>query len=158
MEQTTYNLWSLITYIVSALIALGMLWRVKEQIKEAVKSNRINRLNSLLTLEAQIAERRQELSSAGIALGRFSDKDKSDKTIKEEFNAAELRFNEATQMYLNGLDRLCFCVLKGYLDDINMRVEYQTIIASAVKDYPERFNQDSLYTNIIDVHNKWKRS
>ncbi|HBC7422427.1 hypothetical protein [Serratia marcescens] len=153
MLQETYNLWSLIVYAISAGAALFMLWGVKGQIAEAVESNKINKLNSLLALEGQIAQRRQELSSSAIALKEFENIEKD-----ERFDIAALRYNEAVQMYLNGLDRLCFCIKKGYLDKNDMKVEYREIIISAVKDHEEKFGKSTSYTNIIDIHDEWKRS
>ncbi|WP_449543182.1 hypothetical protein [Enterobacter ludwigii] len=76
----------------------------------------------------------------------------------ERFDIAALRYNEAVQMYLNGLDRLCFCIKKGYLDKNDMKVEYREIIISAVKDHEEKFGKSTSYTNIIDIHDEWKRS
>lgn len=153
MQQELYNLLSLITYIISAIIALLMLWSVRGQIKEAVESNKINTLNSLLALEAQIAERRRELSSAGISLGKFDTEE-----VSEEYTAASLRFGEAVQMYLNGLDRLCYCVKKKYLDNNDMKLEYRTIISEAIADHPEKFTATTIYTNILDINEQWKRS
>ncbi|MGY1511025.1 hypothetical protein ACW7GX_11500 [Aeromonas hydrophila] len=153
MLQETYNLWSLIVYTISAIAALLMLWRVKGQIAEAVNSNKINTLNSLLALEDQIAQRRQELSSSAIALHAFKDT-----ANNEQFDIAKLRFNEAVQMYLNGLDRLCSCIIEGYLDEKKMMRDYRDVINNAVKDHSEKFGADSKYTNIIDINHKWKRS
>ncbi|MCK4819857.1 hypothetical protein KA005_29095 [bacterium] len=157
MTTETYNLATVIIYSISAGIALFLLgvaiWQLRKlalQVEEAVKSNSISQLNALLALEQQIAERRLELSQAGIAVADLKDSNNSN-----EIDSASLRFNEAKQMYLNGLDRLCFCVLKGLLNDEEMRLEYREIISSAIKDFPEDFNTGTPYRNVKKVYEQW---
>ncbi|MFG5517925.1 hypothetical protein ACFJW3_12725, partial [Enterococcus faecalis] len=69
--------------------------------------------------------------------------------------ALQLRLNEAKQMYLNALDRLCFCVNKELLDAEDMRLEYRDIIKAAVKDFPEDFTMATTYRNIKKVYESW---
>ncbi|EKF9220286.1 hypothetical protein RUK17_003283 [Vibrio cholerae] len=152
----TYNLVTVIIYTVSAIIALFMLgialYQLKQltaQVTQAVKSNSISQLSALLALEQQIADRRLVLSEAGIAVSEA-------KNVKDaEFTALELRLNEAKQMYLNALDRLCFCVNKELLDAEDMRLEYRDIIKAAVKDFPEDFTMATTYRNIKKVYESW---
>ncbi|ELF3535161.1 hypothetical protein RNE34_003453 [Vibrio cholerae] len=152
----TYNLVTVIIYTVSAIIALFMLgialYQLKQltaQVTQAVKSNSISQLSALLALEQQIADRRLVLSEAGIAVSEA-------KNAKDaEFTALELRLNEAKQMYLNALDRLCFCVNKELLDAEDMRLEYRDIIKAAVKDFPEDFTMATTYRNIKKVYESW---
>ncbi|HDG7849619.1 hypothetical protein [Klebsiella pneumoniae] len=153
MAQESYNFWSLIVYSISAIIALWMLMGVKGQIKEAIESNKINKLNSLLALESQIAARRQELSSAGIAIGEFANLPQD-----EKYDAAALRFNEAIQMYLNALDRLCFCIKQNYLDEAEMKAEYRELITLAVRDHEDKFGASTPYRNIKKIYDKWVES
>lgn len=164
MNQETYNLITAYTLIISSVIALFMLGltilqlsKIAEQAKAAIEqakaaaqANILNRLNSLLEIEDQLAKRRQTLSEAGIELvelGKTGDKDKLD--------AVSLRYNEAVQMYLNGLDRLCFCVEKGYLSDDEIRLEYRDIISRAVTDFQKEFMTASPYRNIKKVYDRW---
>jgi len=156
MEQELYNYVTVIIYSVSAVIALLMLaaaiWQVSKltnQVAVAVKSNSISELNALLALEQQIADRRMQLSQTGIAVKECKDKS------GDQFDSLVLQFDEAKQMYLNGLDRLCFCVLKGLLQDDDMRLEYRDIIKSALKDFPEDFGTGTSYRNINKVYEKW---
>lgn len=157
MSTDTYNLITAIVFSISAIIAIIMLViavlqlrRLADQVSEAVQSNSLNQLNALLTLEQQIADRRLSLSESGIELSTL--KDSQD---KNKIDAAKLKFNEAKQMYLNGLDRLCFCVIKKLLDDDEMRLEYRDIIRRAVTDFQEDFHTGTSYRNIKKVYESW---
>ncbi|WP_412521892.1 hypothetical protein [Shewanella algae] len=156
MSQELYNLTTVIIYSASAIIALLMLGaaisqisKLTSQVSAAVKSNSISELNALLSLEQQITERRIRLSQSGIAVKECKDKE------SEQFDSLVLQFNESKQMYLNGLDRLCFCVLKGLLQDDDMRLEYRDIIKSAITDFPEDFSTGTAYRNINKVYDRW---
>lgn len=156
MEQQLYNFVTVFIYSASALIALLMLgigiWQISKltkQVEAAVKSNSIGELNALLALEAQIADRRLRLSQVGIAVKEC--KDESD----ENFYSLSLQFDEAKQMYLNGLDRLCFCILKELFHGEDMRLEYREIIKAAIKDFSSDFETGTPYRNITKVYESW---
>ena len=156
MGQELYNFLTVVIYSVSAFIALIMLAiaicqisKLTKQVEAAVKSNSIGELNALLALEEQIADRRLRLSQAGIAVNECKDQS------SESFDSLVLQFNEAKQMYLNGLDRFCFCVRKGLLQDEDMRLEYREIITAAIKDFPDDFGKGTPYRNISKVYEDW---
>ena len=156
MEQQLYNLVTVFIYSASALIALLMLgigiWQISKltkQVEAAVKSNSIGELNALLALEEQIADRRLRLSQVGIAVKECKDKS------GENFDSLVLQFDEAKQMYLNGLDRLCFCILKELFQGEDMRLEYREIIKSAIKDFSSDFGTGTPYRNITKVYENW---
>lgn len=157
MTAATYYLATVSIYSISAIVAFLMLGiaifhlhRLADQVKEAVKSNSLNRLNALLSIEQQIADRRQDLSEAGIAVAELTNS-----TDEIKIDSASLRFNEAKQMYLNGLDRLCYCVEKKLLDDDEIRLEYRDIINIAIEDFKDDFQTGTPYRNIKKVYEKW---
>lgn len=156
MTTEHYNLATVIIYSISALIAFIMLGvaisqlsKLTTQIEQAVKSNSISQLSALLALEQQIAERRRHLSEAGIEVAEGASKNES------EFKALQLRFDEAKQMYLNALDRLCFCVRKDLLNSEDMRLEYRDIINRAVNDFKDDFAINTPYRNIKNIYESW---
>ena len=155
--MTDYETYTLIIGAGSALIALVMLGiglfqmrGLVQQVKQAVEANKISRLNALLGMEDSIVQRRRELGEAGIALVELK------KTADEaEWKPAELRFDEAKQMYLNALDRLCFCLLNKVLDEEELRPEYREVVRVAVKDFEPEFGAGTDYRNIKKVHERW---
>jgi len=156
MDNSTYNTTVVVIYSISAVIALLMLWiairqlsKVASQIEVAAKANSLSQLSALLNLEQQIADRRLELSKAGIAIAQVRG------SPGEEFDSAKLRFNEAKEMYLNSLERLCFCVLRDLFHDDDIRLEYRDVIRAALTDFASDFGDASPYRNIRKVHNRW---
>lgn len=157
--MSTYETLSIILYIISAIIALIMLIiavnqlkKLVNQVETAVEANSISRLQALLSIEDGIAERRLKLSETGIEVAELGKQKPID---KDKLQIANLRFNEAKQMYLNGLDRLCFCLSKGLLKEDELRSEYREVISSAVKDFSDDFNTGTPYRNIKKVYEKW---
>lgn len=159
MITETYNLVTVWIYSISAVVALLMLGvaifqltRLTSQVNQAVKSNAISQLNALLALEGQIVERRKNLGEVGIELAELSG---NDDVSESKVTALKLRFDEAKQMYLNALDRLCFCVKKELLNSDDMRLEYRDIINRAVSDFKEDFGLDTPYRNIKKIYEIW---
>lgn len=155
--MSPYEKWTLVLGAVTAVIALAMLGiglhqmsNLVAQVKQAVEANRISRLNALLGMEDSIVQRRRELSEAGIRLSQLPQA-----TADADWRAAELRFNEAKQMYLNALDRLCFCLLKKVLDEDELRPEYREIVRLAVNDFESEFGTGTDYRNIKKVYDRW---
>ena len=161
--MTTYEWITVFIFSISAIIALIMvglaisqLKELTKQVKSANESNTLSRLMALLSLEDSIAERRLSLSEAGIDLTEQGKKAQSNSAVyKDSFEIAHLRFNEAKQMYLNGLDRLCFCLNKGFLIEEDLRAEYRDIITRAVNDFPDDFKTNTQYRNVKKIYEKW---
>lgn len=160
MTQDAYNMGSFIVYIVSAIIALFMLGvaisqlsKLRIQVQEAVKSNRISELGTLLEVENQIINSRKELVKASVNVLALKEKGKED-----ELDSASLYLEECIEHYLNGLDRLCFCIIKEYFDNDEMKIEYRHVINDAVEKNPKYFQQASRHRNIKKIHDKWADS
>lgn len=164
--MTNYELISTYIYIISAVIALLMLGiglyqitQLIQQVKASVESNTINRLTALLALEDTIGERRLRLSEAGIELAEMRKKSKTNPTVyNDSFDISKLKFDEAKQMYLNALDRLCFCLNRGVLSEEELRSEYRDVINRAVVDFADDFKTATPYRNVKKVFEKWADS
>ncbi|HGY8432323.1 TPA: hypothetical protein ACNTGK_004713, partial [Escherichia coli] len=85
MTQEAYNIGSLIVYVISAVIALIMLGvaisqlsKLRIQVQEAVKSNRISELGTFLEVENQIKNSRRELTKASLNVLTLKDKGRQD--------------------------------------------------------------------------------
>jgi len=164
--MSLYEKYSVILYAVSAVIASASLLAVFFQLKELVKqvkigaeSNNINKINTLLAIEDGIANRRLRLSESGIKVSELGKKKDSNNSNTIEFESATLEFNEAKQMYLNSLDRLCFCFIKGTLDENELRSDYRDIITNVVrKDFSDEFKMGTHYRYIKEVYEKWVKN
>ncbi|MDC8779202.1 hypothetical protein PRZ60_27495 [Escherichia coli] len=143
MTQEAYNIGSLIVYVISAVIALIMLGvaisqlsKLRIQVQEAVKSNIISELGTFLEVENQIKNSRRELTKASLNVLTLKDKGRQD-----ELDSASLYLDECIENYLNGLDRLCFCIIKEYFDNDDMKIEYRHVINDAVEKIQRIFSR-----------------
>ncbi|MGA9755553.1 MAG: hypothetical protein WBV23_10475 [Desulfobaccales bacterium] len=153
-----YDYYELLTVAILSITAIVGLYQIRQlinQVKAAVESNSINRLNALLSLEDNIAERRLRLSEAGIKLVELGKAKATRELHPGEFDTAELRYNEAKQMYLNGLDRLCYCLDRGLLNEDELRSEYRDVINAAIKDFKTDFQTGTPYRNIKKIYERW---
>jgi hypothetical protein len=153
------------------VIARGQLKQLVQQVKDgkegvrsialqvaaAVEANKISRLESLLTLEGAIADRRLVLREAGIKLAELGEAKQKGNPVEEyELQGASLRYTDAAEMYLNALDRLCFCFLNGQLSEDELRGDYRDLINSAVKkDFKDELSSGTNHRNIVKVYERW---
>lgn len=159
MTAETFNVVSTIIYALSAIVALGMfgiainqLKKLRSQVEEAVTANRINGLQTFLEIEKQISDSRRDFSKAAMEM---QDKKNEDGTIPE---SVQLYFSECLENHLNTLDRLCFCILKKYFDNDEMKIEYRHVIQQAVDSNPDRFTSSTKHRNITKIYDKWADS
>ena len=66
-------------------------------------------------------------------------------------------YSSAKQEYFNTLDRLCFCILKGYVQDKDWRAEYREVLRQTIARHEKDFLAASPYRNIITLSDKWQR-
>lgn len=134
--------------VIGAIIALVQLWQIKQQLKGYSLTN-------VLTLESDMNSRKEKIDDIARQIRFFDDEGKLVGAAKEIYNDY---IQTAIENYLNSLDRLCFCILRGYFKEGDWRPEYRDYVADAIQAYPNKFGPSSIYTNIIDLHNKWKRA
>lgn len=159
MGEELYNLLSIVVSAASSVVAICMfalgafqLRKLAIQAEESARSNRISRLNALISIENKIQECRRDLALSGIEVAKLKN------SCDDEFEAKKLRFDEAKQVYLNSLDRLCFCIIKGYLDEEEMKPEYRGLVNESVKDFKSDFEVGTKYRNILKIYDNWSES
>lgn len=158
--MTTYQIWTIIIKVISTLgglilvgVAISRLSKLVTQVEAANEANSISRLNALLAIEDTIAERRLNLSETGIKLTEY--KEDEDDNDQSKLKALELEYNEAKQMYLNALDRLCYSLDKELLSEEELRSEYRDVIRRAINDFEDEFKTGTPYRNIKKIYEKW---
>jgi len=67
-------------------------------------------------------------------------------------------FNATKESYFNALDRLCYCIEKGYISDKDWRAEYRNLIHDVIANYEDDFGEASPYNNIKNLNKKWQQS
>jgi hypothetical protein len=141
----------------AAIIAIKTLRQLVQQVTVAATANSIDQLNALLILEQDMSVRRARLAEIAVEMGRIQ---KSD-AYKLDASALEpvlRQYKEAEENYLNSLDRLCFCILRGKFSDDELRADYRDVVKRAIEDFPDRFTAASPFRNILKIHAKWADS
>lgn len=175
MEQETYNLWSFIISSLgvvaagfAAVVYYGQLKKMAESarisreqlesmarsVEEAVKANSLATLSAVLTLESAIAENRARLSAAAAEVGRLKADDDEQKR-----KTAALVFNEARENYLNSMDRLCACILRGQFPEEEYRKDYRNWVFEIMShdNYKDLIHRmDTRYRNIVKLYERWQ--
>ena len=153
MSPETYNVVSTVLYVISAVIAFSMFWlgvrqlgKINEQIKEAVNANTISTLGALIEIENQIQSNRDLLAKASVNVTMASEGD---------LDSARLYFNQCIEMYLNSIERLCFCIIKGHFDTNDMRREYKSVIEGAMNEHKDYYSQTTKYRNTVKIYHQW---
>jgi len=152
------QMWAATASAIIAVIAAGVgitaLWRLVAQVRAAVEANSIGQLNALLLLEQDMSRRRErvgkltnELTRIKLSPDYIADQKTMDPII--------LEFEEATENYLNSLDRLCFCILRNKFSEEELRSDYRDVVKRAVGDFPNQFLAGSPFRNIVKLHDRW---
>lgn len=153
-EQLTA--WATVGNAVAALVAalaasigLGIAWWQLRGIKDGLK---VSSLMAVLEIETQMNERKVHFDecSANVRLGKTEGASKDSMIIRADL------FNTAKENYFNALDRLCYCILHGYLQDKDWRAEYRNTIHNVIHNFPDDFNEASPFRNIKELNRKWQ--
>jgi hypothetical protein len=76
---------------------------------------------------------------------------------EEEKEKCSIFRNTVTESWLNCLDRLCFCIRKGYLKEREWKAEYSNYIKMVVETLGDKHNLAARYKNIVCVYIEWSR-
>lgn len=146
--------WANIATITSVLIASGALLVAWRQLKGVRTELRMNSLMAVLEIEAEMNSRKEKVDSVAFKIRTIDAEKKLTDSLKDIFFDER---NCALENWLNSVDRLAYCILRDYLKDRDWRSEYRDYIQNIVRENESLFGPGTRYTNIVDIHNKWKR-
>lgn len=151
-----------IAAIVGFVLAIKQLRSINETLtidKETLginkQSQRFEILNSLMQLESEM-NRRKLLCSETIRDMELHEVSGS-KVGPKRAEVLGKFLIEAKENWFNSVDRLCYCIIKEYFPERDWKVDYKEYIRVLVDDHEDDFGPKTIYTNIIDLHEKWKR-
>ena len=131
-------------------IAKEQLEKIAENQNIAMQNQKMDILKVVLEIEAQISQRSVEMNKAGMDyLANQNDENK-----KTYFLAMK-------ENYFNALDRLCFCIRKGYIPEKEWEREYRNMIQKTIakEEFKDDFNPNtSPYKNIIKLNDRLQDS
>jgi len=148
-------------WIVAASSAIGAAAAVAvvivawHQLSSLNRNIRVDGLIGLLQLEAEINDRKQTLVDVAheiTAHSRLPKKDQNSRLLRE----LEERLKDRTESYLNAVERLCFCIHRGYFPEKEWRAEYREWIATDIEDHEEFFGASTSYTHMVKLHEMWR--
>ena len=126
-------------------------WVAWVQLSGIKRSMDMSALMALLAIETEMNQRKRDFDSCSTKIQQAKLSDQMD----EQFRALKSEFNCAKENYLNVLDRLASCVLRGYLND-ELRTDYRGILENVIKKFPDDFNEASQFRSIKKLNAKWQ--
>lgn len=133
-------------------VAWRQLGRMASSAEESVKSNSISTLATVLSIEDSISQRLHQidLASKDIQMNHSTWTD-------EQLRAAQRHLDGVTQNYLNAMDRLCTCFLRGQIPEEDYKQDYQEQLPRTIETYEKYFaGANRRYKNILDLREKWR--
>lgn len=132
------------------VVAYKQLRKIAENQNIAMQNQKMDILKVVLEIESQISQRSVEMSRASVDyLTDTNDKNK------------EAYFLAMKENYFNALDRLCFCIRKGYIPEKEWEREYRNMIQNTIakEEFKDDFNPNtSPYKNIIKLNDRLQDS
>jgi molecular chaperone GrpE (heat shock protein) len=124
------------------------------QLFQANKQLKGTTLTNVLSLEAEMNSRKEKIDNINHEIEMLN----ADKKLTAEMqNIHEKSLEAAIENFLNSVERLCFCIKKGYLNEKEWKAEYRDLITGVVKTFEDKFGKSSKYTNIIDINDELLR-
>ncbi len=140
---------------VAALAAIAAVFVAWWQLGNLNKTLRMNALTVVLGLESEMNMRKMKVDEVATDIRRLDCEDNENNSkligILSDYMEGLL------ENWLNCADRLAYCIKQGYLADKDWKIEYREYFNDLVKDHPDKFRADTIYTNLLDLNNKWKR-
>lgn len=121
------------------------------QLKELNKTLKMTGLAAVLSLEAEMNNRRVALDECYLRISQVNPTPETTAKVHDDL------LQSAIQNHLNAADRLAFCINKGYFPEREWRAEYRDYFANLVKQHEDKFGASTPYRNLKDLHNKWQR-
>lgn len=144
-----------ITSVASAaavLVALGGVYVAYGQLKRLNETLRTNSLMAVLAIESDLGERKEKIDELTRQIAINSSRSSVD---SKELQAYQTALDAAIENWLNSLERVCFCINKGYIPEKDWRAEYRGYVADAIQNNGALYGAGTRYKNTIDVHEKW---
>ena len=148
------DVWSAIGSCLAALAAITAVVVAYWQLSNLNKTLRMNALTVVLQLEAELNARKEKVDEVA---SRVRAECATEEPKQELVAIWESEMEGYLENWLNSADRLAFCISRGYLPERDWKTEYRNYFAGLIRDHTGHFGPASIYTNIIDLNDKWKR-
>lgn len=141
--------------IATFLVGILAGWIAWLQLGKIINNQKVYAVKLVLELENRVNKYKSVLDSKNFKIKEILDKSKKNEKSLEILTQAR---NIAKEDYFNALDRLCFCLVKGYLPEAEWKIEYKDMIINVVEKNADMFALNSPHTNIKKVYEKLKNN
>lgn len=148
------NLFSASAAVVGSSAAIIGIIIACTQLYNLNKTMRMNSLGIVLTLECEMSARKKACDDLSATIRIECGKESPNKGLVIILDDQLKGYKES---WFNACERLAYCILKGFLSERDWRAEYREYFFTLVRVHKENFGTDSIYTNVIDLTDKWKR-
>jgi hypothetical protein len=115
-------------------------------------SLRTDSLMAVLAMESELSAKKERCEAVASALDRARLKVGPS---EGEIHLLDTDLDTAIENWLNALERLCFCINKGYVPEKDWRAEYREYVSDAVRSQPAYFQPGSRFHNILRLNARW---
>ena len=151
MIQSVVGLGMLTTAVVGVGVGLRQLVAIAKSARQSARANQNSNFLAVITLEGAIADARYRYTQSMAYLGKLGPT--PDLNAVEFANAVK---EAAEEQYLNTMDRLCACIIRGQVNEEVYRRDYRNWITEVVKGFADEFGPDTRHHNILTVHEAWR--
>jgi hypothetical protein len=140
-----------IASILAVIVAFFGLVVANKQLGGLRKSLQMNSLMAVLAIETELSSKKEKCDEVATALKRA----RTQSVDSREVEILSRSLDSAVENWLNTMERLCFCIGKGYVSEKDWRAEYRQYIAEAIRSQSHSFQAGTPYKHILRLHEKW---
>jgi hypothetical protein len=146
--------------VVVTAIGLGLvvvqLRRGAKELELSGEANKNSNLMAVLALESSLSDARSKLAEVASQMALIANESKDNEGEEPvALTIVRLHYNERVEQYLNSADRLCACIIRGYVCETQYRQDYRPWISEIVKKHVDRLGPDTRHRNILKVNEAW---
>jgi hypothetical protein len=137
--------------LIGGLAALAAVVIAQQQLRQVNRSLRHSSLATLLTIESEMNNRKQEAEKAACELLTLANRN----APWNEIEIANRHLEGCMESWMNAVDRFAYCIRKKLLREKDWKSEYLPYIRNLLVDHPERFRHDTIYDNTRKLAIRW---
>ncbi|MBS1911055.1 MAG: hypothetical protein JST22_03635 [Bacteroidetes bacterium] len=138
--------------VMAIVFAQKQLVKAAKANSESEKANSISTLATVLQLEDIIGDRMRRIDEIRRTLGTIQGT-----PTKAQVDAYQADLDGAVHSYLNAMDRLCACFLRGTIPEDVYKEDYVELLPRTIETYEKYFGGvNNRYKNITDLRDCWR--
>jgi len=136
-DKSFWDIATSVSSIITALFTIGLFFLALFQLRNLILSNT---LNTILDLESELYQRKSKIDeiSSKIRISGSQSQNNLVLIYSDDLEAAK-------ENYFNALDRLCYCILNGYLSNRDWKSEYNDLLKDTVRENEMSFGIGTYY-------------